>query len=490
MGKGRSWPAACALATAVVAACSSGSGGNNGSGGDGGSGSSSGGADSGGGEAAPDGGGPTVRVVTQAAVSYTHYTSIQAAVTAAAAGDWILIDVGTYQEAVTITTPGLHVRGMDRNQVILDGQHQVGDGIAVNKVDNVTIENLTVHDFDRASKDGAHGNQIWWNGGDGSGTIGINGWSGSYLTAYQTDLLGGYGLFVSNAVSGALDQVYASGFNDAGLYIGACRDCQATVSHALVENNALGYSGSNSGGHLVIKDSTFQKNSVGLAPNSLSTDDPPPPQDGSCDSGQNTSATPTIASTMIQRCTILQNNTITNNANFTTPADTSTGSVPWGVGIALVGTYGDLVDSNTITGNPSAGILGIENPDPYPTTAATVYFQLSGNAITNNTFSGNGTNTDPSAADIVLVGGVFGAMQSVNNCASGNTLTKTTPANLEGAWNCSNATTANPGGAALSYALNLQAASQARQPVAQPAPGAQPTMPSPCTGVPSNPLCP
>jgi hypothetical protein len=148
------------------------------------------------------------------------------------------------------------------------------------------------------------------------------------------------------------------------------------------------------------------------------------------------------------------------------------------------------VDSNTISNNPSSGILGVENPDPYPPTSQTVYFQLSGNALTNNTFSGNATSSDPSAADIVLVGGVFGTQQSTNNCASGNTLSKTVPTNLEGTWNCGNATTPNPGSDALNFVLALQTASQARQQAPQPVPPPQPTMPNPCSGVPSNPLCP
>src|SRR5258708_5804015 len=212
---------------------------------------------------------PSVRVVTQATVDYVHFTSIQAAVDAAKAGDWILVDAGTYNESVVITTPGLHVRGMDRNMVVVDGQHAVGDGILVSKADNVTIENLTVHDFDRPSLDGAHGNQIWWNGGDGSGTIGLHGWSGSYLTTFSTSLVGGYGIFISNSVSGSLDQVYASGFNDSGIYLGACRDCQAVISHALVENNALGYSGTNSGGHIVVQHSKVQNHSNGIGPKAL-----------------------------------------------------------------------------------------------------------------------------------------------------------------------------------------------------------------------------
>src|SRR4051812_6815931 len=116
---------------------------------------------------------PATRVVTQAAVSYPHFTTIQAAVDAAKPGDWILIDSGVYHEAVLVTTPHLHLRGMDRNAVVVDGQHQVGNGIEVLKTDDVSIENLTVRDFDRATVDGEDGNEVWWNGGDGSGKIGL-----------------------------------------------------------------------------------------------------------------------------------------------------------------------------------------------------------------------------------------------------------------------------------------------------------------------------
>lgn len=68
------------------------------------------------------------------------YRSIQAAVDAAQPGDWILVGPGDYHEdddladpptaaqaalgdygGVLIRTPGLHIRGMNRNRVIVDG---------------------------------------------------------------------------------------------------------------------------------------------------------------------------------------------------------------------------------------------------------------------------------------------------------------------------------------------------------------------------------
>jgi hypothetical protein len=434
----------------------------------------------------------TALVVTQATVTYPHFTSIQAAVNAAAPGNWILIDVGVYNEAVYIDKPSLHLRGMDRNGVIIDGQHQAGNGIEIWKANNVSIENLTVRDFDRPTLDGEDGNEIWWNGGDGSGVIGLSGWRGRYLTTYSTGLLAGYGIFMSNAVKGSLDNAYASGFNDSGLYLGACRDCQAKISHVLIENNALGYSGTNSGGRILIRDSIFRNNSSGVGPNSLNNDDQPPPQDGACNSGSNTSNTPTFPTTRIRRCTIFKNNLVENNGNLTTPANSTTASIPWGNGFILIGTYADLIQDNIIRDHPNSGLLGVENPDPFPPTPQTVFFQLSGNAVIRNTFSNNGVgNPDPHAGDVTLadLAGVYGEQLSVNNCFYGNTLTTTTPPNLQIGWSCRNQTTPNAGLAALIYVLNLQTQSQARTSVPQPAPGPQPTMPNPCRGVPHNPLC-
>ncbi len=430
-----------------------------------------------------------VQVVTKAAVPYAHFTTIQAAVNAAAPGDWVLIDVGVYPEPVYVTTPNLHIRGMDRNGVIVDGQHQAGNGIEVWKADGVWIENLTVRNFDRATLDGEDGNEIWWNGGDGSGQIGLQGWYGRYLTTYSDGLLAGYGIFTSNAVSGFWDNIYASGFNDSGIYLGACRDCKAKIRNALIENNALGYSGTNSGGHIVIEKSTFRNNSSGIGPNSLNNDDQPPPQDGACNAGLNDSSTPAFLGTRVKRCTIIRKNVIENNGNLTTPANSTTASIPWGNGIILIGTYADLVKNNTIRNNPSVGLLGLENPDPFPPTPSTVFFQLSGNRISGNTFEGNGTPGDPSSTDITLAGGIFGAQQSVNNCVSGNSLTTSSPPNIQDTWSCKNSTTPNPGGDALGFILQKQAESQARVSVPQPVPPPQPTMRNPCKGVPKNPLC-
>ena len=125
---------------------------------------------------------------------------MQGAVDAARSGDLILIYPGVYHEksrrwpntGVWIGKPNLHIRGMDRNRVIIDGSNGGAahpcpsaaaqqdltprDGIVASKVSGVTIQNLTVCDY--LAGDDGHGNEIWWNGGDGTGTIGLGAYSG------------------------------------------------------------------------------------------------------------------------------------------------------------------------------------------------------------------------------------------------------------------------------------------------------------------------
>ena len=427
-----------------------------------------------------------VLIVTQRHVPYPHYTSIQTAVNAAHPHDWILIAPGVYSGAVRIKTPDLHLRGMNRNQVILDGRHHVGNGIVIT-ANGVWVENLTVRNFDRRSlNDDENGNEVWWGVGTGN-RVTVHGWWGQYLTAYDTGLLGGYGLYASHAVDGFLEHVYASGFNDSGLYIGACRDCRALVQDALAERNGLGYSSTNAGGRLVIEDSTFRDNGLGIAPDSEATDDLPPPQDGACNSGSNRSALPAFTTTNIDRCTIFRDNVIADNGNLSVPANATLLGAPAGVGVMLPGDYADLVEDNTITGNPNFGVLVFEQPNPYPPTGKTINFQAAGNRVSDNRFANDGTASG--GADLGLEGGIFSPMDSVDNCFSGNTFTTSIPANIEGTWGCQNATTPNGGSDLFNEVFALIAQSGARHSQGQPAPAPQPTMPRPCRAVPKNPLC-
>ena len=456
----------------------------------------------------------------------THYfTTIQAAVNASTKGDWVLIEPGVYEEEVKVNAAqsGIWIRGMNRNTVIIDGNHKAGTGILIKKANNVWVENLTVRNWEEGTTENeCHlgpeeecGNGIWWTGGKDSGIMGAHGWYGSYLTAYDTGLHGGYGEFAQNEQTGSFNHIYAYGFADSGFYIGACRECDATVNDAVMENNALGYSGSNSSGRLVIENSTFRHNLVGIAPNSENPGDGPPPLDGACDSFKNTSPTPTFSSTKIKRCEILRNNLVEENGNYTVPTNGSTEEAIWGVGIELPGDYAVLVENNVIKNNPNNGVLGFEYPNKFtpPQWEGTIFFQLAGNRISDNTFENNGHNPDPGLsgnpyvgdvsllsdyADLFNLPGFRQAPKSTsdNNCVSGNTLPDGTfPANIEATWGCQNKTTPNPGGefSAAEYLLERIKESKEKkltETKPQENPTEQPTMPDPCEGVPKNPLCP
>jgi hypothetical protein len=415
-------------------------------------------------------------VVTKAKVAYAHVPTIRAAVTTARPCDWILIAPGVYRESIVVRTPELHIRGLDRNRVVLDGGHEPGNGIDV-RADDVSIENLTVRNFDRRSlNDDETGNEVRWRG--------VHGWHGNYLTVYDTGTLGGYGLYAASSVGGEWNHVYASGFNDSGLYIGACRDCEAAISHAVAERNAYGYAGTNSGGHLTVEDSLFRDNTIGLTANS-SLSDPPPPQLGTCDAGTNRLELPTIDSTTVARCTIFRHDRIVGNDNATAPANSSSLRPAAGIGIALMGAYGDLVTEDTVTGNRNIGILALELPYRRRTKAGLVHFQLAGNRFADNTVRG-------SRFSIALEGGLFGARQSIDNCFSGNRYERSLPADLA-PLGCAHLTTPNPSRRVslriLRIVTALHAVLLSHHSRAQPAPPQQQTMAKPCEGAPANPLC-
>ena len=465
-----------------------------------------------------------------------YYVTVQGAVDAARPGDWILIYPGVYHEKSTqwptagvwIQKPDLHIRGLDRNRVIIDGSNGTAahpcpsaaaqqdftprDGIVVSKVSGVTIQNLTVCDY--LARDGDHGNEIWWNGGDGTGAIGLGAYSGSYLTAtseyapakLNSPQLAQYGIFVSNSRGpGLITNSYASKMADSAYYVGACRRvCNVTLANDTGVNSALGYSGTNSGGQLVIRNSIFRLNHAGIVPNSENNDDSPPPQDGRCPGSATTS------------CTIIEDNLVQANNNPNTPAN---GTVaPVGTGIQLAGGSYDTVTGNTIEDQGSWGILATDFPDsekppagahcqggvPNDPLPGTCLFQARGNLVHGNVFSnvgffGNLTNSDLATETL--------SAYTPRNCFYGNTdrggPVTSEPANIESASvdgpPCAGAGT----GTDLPLAAELACATQGQLCVLPPFLASYPqqtrtvmlplprlpSMPKPCAGVPRNAFC-
>jgi hypothetical protein len=482
-----------------------------------------------------------------------QYKTIQSAVSAAQSGDWILIAPGDYHETadtatastdpahgkaggVLITTSGIHLRGMNRSTVIVDGTHAgspgtcsadptqqsfgatgsdgktVGrNGIVVWKADNVSIDNLTACNFLGGS--GNSGNQIWWNGGAESGQVGLHGYSGSYLTATSTyfgneSTAAQYGIFSVNSAGPAVwNQTYASNFNDSGMYVGACKQvCGITINHAWMEFSALGYSGTNSGGAVVVENSQFDNNKDGFDTNTQINGDPPAPQDGACPSNGISPITHT------RSCWVFMHNYLHDNNNPNVPQAGTASQGPTGTGMTLSGGRNDTVMDNTFANNGAWGFLMVPYPDSGTPSlgqscSATRGVQTPGfgcvydpmnNALVHNTFSNNGSFGNPSNSDygqIVLNGG------EPSNCYVGNTAPKgSAPSNLEQIQPvCGKTTTAgNTGGPLLAQVLcdtgttSSCGAAVYPQPtgvVMHPLPKALPTMPNPCMGVPDNAWC-
>ncbi len=216
-----------------------------------------------------------------------------------------------------------------------------------------------------------------------------------------------YGIFVSNASGpGAITHSYVSNMADAAYYVGACqRLCHALLSHDVGTNSALGYSGTNAGGRLVIRDSLFSRNRTGIAPNSLNNDDAPPPQDGRC---PNTKTS----------CTVIEHNLIIGNDNPDVPLSGLQPAI--GAGVELSGGMYDTVRYNVIKNQGSWGVITHDYPDPEKPSPAShcqggfanviflgtkvCDFPARGNLVYGNRFVNVGFFGNPTNSDLATIG--------------------------------------------------------------------------------------
>jgi plastocyanin len=283
-----------------------------------------------------------------------EYPTIQSAVDATGPGDLVLVDDGVYQEEVYVTTPSLTIRGTDRNRVVLDGEFQRANGFLI-FADAVAIENLTARNYTL--------NGFLWSG--------VTGYRGSYLSAINN---GDYGIYAFDSYDGVLDHSLGSGSPDAGFYIGGCYPCKAVLDQVVAERNGGGYSGTNSGGDLLIVNSVFRDNAgSGVSPNTFDVEPMPPARE-----------------------TSIIGNVIVRN----------------GTGVSIAGGSKNRVERNLIEGNRTGiMLLAVKDQRYYPST---------GNVIRDNVILRS------RRVDIAMSG-----LGNIGNCFAGNVHRSTLPWGLE-----------------------------------------------------------
>ncbi len=311
--------------------------------------------------------------------------TIQAAVDAAEPGGIVLVSPGVYEEAVVVTTPFLTIRGLDRNEVILEGGFTLDNGIAVFEADGVAIENMTARHY--------LVNGFLWSD--------VFGYRGSYLTAFNN---GDYGLFAYDSRYGQFDHSYASGHPDSGFYIGQCYPCHAVITDVLAENNAVGYSGTNAGGDLLVVNSEWRDNLAGIVPNTLDSERLPPQHDA-----------------------LIAGNWVHDNNNTSAPSfDLEYPS--YGIGIIVNGGRDNRVIQNLVEDHETFGIALLPSPD------ANLWL-TQGNEIRDNLVRSSGE------ADLAL-----GAPSGGGDCFAGNDFSTSLPPAIEWRAGCGSPLARIPGG--------------------------------------------
>ena len=303
-------------------------------------------------EPVPEAPGTTIRVPADA-------PTIQEGVNRASPGDLVLVAPGTYPESVLVRTPYLTIRGEDRNAVVLDGERKRANGIHVVEADGVVLENMTAHGYQL--------NGFYWSS--------VNGYRGSYLTAYGN---GDYGVYAFDSTWGRFDHSYASGHPDSGFYIGQCYPCHAVIDDVVAVHNALGYSGTNAGGDLALVNSEWTGNLAGIAPNTLDSERLAP-----------------------QREVTVEGNWIHGNNALDAP----TKRLEWptyGIGVVLAGGRDNVVRGNLVTDNQTYGVAVLPNLDDN-------LWLTRGNRVLDNTVRRSGR------ADLAL-----GAPSVEGDCFAGN----------------------------------------------------------------------
>ncbi|MCB0876388.1 MAG: hypothetical protein R2718_10880 [Solirubrobacterales bacterium] len=318
----------------------------------------------------------------------------------------VKVKPGKYVEGVVVDGKkynGLTIMGTNKKnprKTILEGKNAqlpgglgiANNGIEIDDAKNVTVENMWVRNFAT--------NGVFWrdtNTDDNKNTC-KNPVGKNMAVSFNRS----YGLFTFGCVGGSFVKSEGWGHGDSAYYVGATPfqdNPEKTILNKLESyENVLGYSGTNSK-YMVIKNSNFYNNGVGVVPNTLDSEPFEPTGDS-----------------------VLKNNNIFwNNFNYfldASPVKTVSNGLgqigdltlqyPTGIGVALFGSDGWTVKDNQIFGNFMWGLAEFSDPFNDGDDATS-----QNNQVLNNAMGKNGTDTNGNY-DFWIDG------SGGNNCFSGN----------------------------------------------------------------------
>ncbi len=321
--------------------------------------------------------------------------SIQAAVDAAAPGETIFIEAGTYSEAVRIEKPGIHLIGSSCfafEKVIIQNPGEEENGITVRDGgDGFVLKNVTVQNFEE----------------NGVFLVRVDNFLLSHVTTINN---GEYGLFPVVCKNGVIEYCSATGHTDTGIYVG--QSDSVAVQYSEAYGNVNGLEIENCSNIAVLKNHSYD-NVSGLLLVLL----------------------PGLTVKSSSNVLVAENNFDNNNhVNFADPEGGFEAFVPSGSGILLVGVDNATIRNNKVTNNNFTGIatvstviLGALAGLP-PEAFADIEPNPDGARITNNSLANNGS-APPAGLPLPGVDLLWDG-NGTNNCWKNNTYSTSYPSPL------------------------------------------------------------
>lgn len=239
-------------------------------------------------------------------------------------GSTIIFEAGVFEFTNTLSMDGKNniiIRGAGQNASFLDfaGQTSGGEGVLVTNGTNIRFEDITIRD--------SEGDALKARDIDGVSFVNVGTiWSGTPSSSN-----GAYGLYPVLCSKVYIDNCYAYGASDAGIYVG--QSDQVIVKNSIAEGNVAGIEIENTTNADVFDNEAFD-NTGGI----LVFDLPGLTQYG-------------------ETVRIFNNHVHDNNRTNFAPAGNIVGNVPAGTGFMILSTNTVEVFDNNFVNNEFAGIL-------------------------------------------------------------------------------------------------------------------------------------